>query len=340
VRFSGVKFASRRGLVAAALFAGVVAAVATAPRVVGARVDEAIDRLGQAEPAWLWLAALCFVSALLASAQAWRTALRLCGGRLSRADAAARYGIGSLVNSLAPVRVGEAARVALFAQALEGEDRAWRMGGVFATITVTRSLVFAVVLGAAAATGAVPLWPLVAICGLVAVAATAVVVARRRVPRRHVAHLLDAFRELGRSPVRAARIVGWSVVGTVTRFVAAVSIAASLDVRSPVTAALIVVPALDLAGLIPLSANFGVTSGTVAVALQAHGVGLGTAVTAGLAFHAVETAAGLIFGVASALLLAGEGGGVARRRSLVLAGATACACIAAAFWASVVLPLI
>lgn len=340
MRISGSRLASRRGLAAVALFATVVAVVATLPRVVGASVDGAIDRLGRAEPAWLWLAALCFVSALLASAQAWRAALRLCGGGLSRADAAARYGIGSLVNSLSPVRVGEAARVALFAQALDGEDRAWRMGGVFATITVTRSVVFAIVLGAAAATGAVPLWPLAAIVVLVAAAAAVVLVARRRAPRRHVAHVLDAFRELGRSPGSAARIVGWTLAGTVTRFIAAVSIAASLDVHSPVAAALIVVPALDLAGLIPVSANLGITSGTVAVALETHGVGLGTAVTAGLAFHAVETAAGLTFGVASALLLAGEGAGVARRRSLVLAGATACACIVGAFWATVVVPLI
>lgn len=340
MRIFGAEIGSRRGLVAAGLFAGVVAVVATVPDVVAARVDQAIDGLSRAHPAWLWLAALGFVAALLSSAQAWRAGHRLCGGRLSRADAAARYGIGSLVNSVSPARVGEGARLALFAQALDGPDRAWRMGGVFATITATRSLVFALVLVAGAAAGAVPSWPLVVVAALVLAAAAATMLARDRVPRGHAAHVLDAFRELARSPRAGLRIGGWIGAATTTRFVAAVSIAAALDVRSPVTAALIVVPALDLAGLIPLSANFGITSGAVAVALQAHGVGLGTAVTAGLAFHAVETAAGLVFGVASALLLAGGEGGATRRRSLVLAGATASACIVGAFWATVVGPMI
>src|SRR5918911_1743612 len=98
-----------------------------------------------ARPAWLWLAAFCFLAALVTTASAWRGAVGLCGGRLSRSDACARYGIGSLVNGVAPIRIGEAARVALFARVLDGEGKAWRMGGVFGIVTATRSLVFAIV---------------------------------------------------------------------------------------------------------------------------------------------------------------------------------------------------
>ena len=78
----------------------------------------------------------------------------------------------------------------------------------------------------------------------------------------------------------------------------------------------------------------GITSGAVVVALQARGVPLGQAVTTGLAFHAVETAAGISFGTASALLLTRF-----PRRALAMAGAGAAACLTAAFCATVVLPL-
>jgi hypothetical protein len=257
----------------------------------------------------------------------------LCGGRLSRSDACARYGIGSLVNGLAPVRIGEAVRAALFAQALDGEDRAWRMGGVFGVVTAMRALVFAIVVVCAAAVGALPIWPVVVLLGLAATALALAFCTRNRTPRTHVAHLLDAFRGIGRSPGGAARMAGWFAASTGARFGGAAAIAAALGVHAPLTAALIVVPTLDLAGLIPLSGNLGITSGAVVVALETHGVHTGQALSTGLAFHATETGAGMAFGVAGALLLGG------RRRVIVIAAAGATACLAAAFWATVLLPL-
>ncbi len=330
---------SRRGVAATALFLLVIAAVATMPRLLGPQIGRAVAGLGDARPVWLWLAASAFVGSVLCSASAWRAAVGLCGGRMSRSDATARYGVGSLVNSLSPVRIGEAIRLALFARSLEGGDRAWRMGGVFAAITALRSLVFAVVVVIGAATGALPLWPVLLLGGLVAAAGVAAFVARDRRPRSRVAHLLDAFREVGRSPREAVRIGGWIVAGTACRFAAAIAIAAALGVDSPVSAALIIVPTLDLAGLIPLSGNLGITSGAVVMALQAHGVGLGQALATGLAFHAVETGAGLLFGVASALLLTHFESPVARRRMLVVSGAGVIACLVAAFATTVLLPL-
>jgi uncharacterized membrane protein YbhN (UPF0104 family) len=324
---------SRRGLAAAGLFLAAVVVLATRPGVLGHDVRDAVTGIEDARPIWLWTAAFCFLGSLVATASAWRGALSLCGGRLSRSDACARYGIGSLINGLSPVRVGEAARVALFAQALDGQDRAWRMGGVFCVVTAVRSLVFAVVVVCAAAVGALPLWP-VLVLGALACAALAVAFAtRNRTPHTHVAHLLDAFRGIGRSPIDAVRMAGWFAASTGARFGGAAAIAAALGVHAPFTAALIIVPTLDLAGLIPLSGNLGITSGAVVVALEAHGVHTAQALSTGLAFHATETGAGMAFGAAGALLLGG------RRRVTVLAAAGATACLAAAFCATVLLPL-
>jgi uncharacterized membrane protein YbhN (UPF0104 family) len=324
---------SPRALAAAALFLAAIVVLATRPGLLGHRVGDALTTLEDARPIWLWIAAFSFATALLTSSWSWRSALALCGGRLSRSDAAARYGVGSLVNSLCPARIGEAVRLALFGRMLDGEDRAWRMGGVFGVITATRSLVFAIVVVAGSAVGALPLWPVLLLAAFVAVAAVVTFVTRHRTPHSHVAHLLDAFRAIGRSPAGGARVAGWIVIATAARFTAAIAIAAALGVRSPVTAALIIVPTLELAGLIPLSGNLGVTSGAVTVVLQSHGVGMSQALATGLAFHAVETGAGITFGAAGTLLLS------SRRRVFVLAAAGAATCIAAGFAATVLMPL-
>jgi uncharacterized membrane protein YbhN (UPF0104 family) len=323
----------RRGVVATCLFLGAVVVLATRPGLLGRHAGSAMEGIEQARPIWLWIAAFCFLGSLLASSSSWRSALALCGGRLARTEAAARYGVGSLVNSLSPARVGEAARIALFMRALDGDDRGWRIGGVFGVISALRCLVFALVVVAGAAAGAFPLWPVLLLTALVAVAAVAAVAARERAPRSRAAHLLDAFRAAGGAPLDSLRIAGWIAAGTAMRFGGATAIATALGVHAPLTAALIIVPTLDLAGLIPLSGNLGITSGAVAMALQAHGVGISQALATGLAFHAVETAAGIAFGGAGTLLLFG------RRRIFVLAGAGAAACVAAAFCATVVLPL-
>jgi uncharacterized membrane protein YbhN (UPF0104 family) len=296
------------------------------------RLGAAVDGLEEARPIWLWTAAAAFLGSLLASSSAWRTTFRLCGARLSRSDAAARYALASLVNGVSPVRVGSALRVALFARALPGEDRTWRTGGALAVVGAARALVFAVVIVIAAALGAVPLWPVVVLAAFVLVTGVVAFATRDRTPRTHVAHLIDAFREIGRSPVGGARIVGWVALSTAARFGGAAAIAAALGVNSPVSAALIILPALDVAGMIPLSGNLGITSGAVAVALQTHGIDVTQAMATGLAFHAVETAAGIAGGLGGLLFLVRFGA-----RRLVVAGAAAC--LVAAFAATVLVPL-
>ena len=58
--------------------------VATTPQLLGGQVSEAFHGLLVASPAWLWLAALSFATALAASGCAWHSALRRCGGELGR----------------------------------------------------------------------------------------------------------------------------------------------------------------------------------------------------------------------------------------------------------------
>src|SRR5436309_5477210 len=135
--------ASRRSIAAASVFLAVAAVVAS---LAGRQVQGAVGGLEDARPVWLWAAAFCFVGSLLASSSVWRSALGLCGGRIGRTDAAACYALGSLVNGVMPVRIGEAVRLALFARRLEGDDRAWRMGGVFTVIAAMRLVVFGIVL--------------------------------------------------------------------------------------------------------------------------------------------------------------------------------------------------
>jgi uncharacterized membrane protein YbhN (UPF0104 family) len=316
-------------------------AIAFVPELLGSEVRRALAGLSSARPIWLWLAGVCFVCSLVGTAGAWRSAIGLVGGRIGWLDAGARYGVGSLINSFAPARLGDVARLALFSRALDSDERVWRAGGCFMVIGVARALVLALAIVAGSIAGAMPLWPVLVLTALTGLAALAAVTTRNRAARTHVAHILDAFRVLGREPRRGARIAGWVVFATMARLGAAASISAALGVRSPLMAALLVVPALDLSGAMPLTpGNVGLTSGAVAIALRAHGVGLTTALTTGIAFHAVETLAGVAFGLASALFLAPFSSNAARRRTALAVGAATSVVLVGAFGATVLVNVV
>ena len=331
----------RRTLVVAGALTAALVVVATLPGLLGSNVTAALHQLAGAQPIFLWLGALAFVGSLAGSALAWRSALSAVGGHGGVVDANARYGVGSLVNSVAPARLGDVVRVGLFSRTLPGGDRVLRTSGVFAAIGAARALVLAAMLVVGFSLGALPFWPVAALAGLGGIAVALAFVTRRRTPHSHVAHLLDAFRAFGREPRRGARIIAWIALATTCRLGAAAAIAAALGVHSPVLAALLIVPTLDLAGQMPLTpGNIGVTSGAVAMALQAHGVGLTQALGAGIAFHAVETAAGLVFGLAGALLLARFPTPAVRRRSIAAVGGLAMAALAYGIAMTVFVPLV
>ena len=169
------------------------------------------------------------------------------------------------MNSLVPAHAGDAVRVALFARAAQ-DKRLLTAGKAVVGVGAARLLITGVLLLAM-------LFPWVLLA-------------------------LLAVPLLG-------RVARWVAAATAARLLAAAAIAAALGLPSPLLAALLILPAIDLAGLLPLTpGNIGLKSGAIALALQAHGVDGTTALSTGIALHAVETVVGLAFGSASVLYLA------------------------------------
>jgi uncharacterized membrane protein YbhN (UPF0104 family) len=326
----------RRSIAAALVLLLVLLAAVATPQVLGHRVAEALVTIDNADAKWLWLAGVGFLVSVGSAAASWRSALGLCGGHLSLGDACARYGAGALVNTFVPFRAGDAVRIGLFARLLPTEKPLWTTGGVFAAVAAARAVVLGLLVLAGAAAGLVPLWPLLVAAALVAIGVGAALAARRT-----PAHLLDAFRELGRDRSAAARLVGWIALSTAGRLASATAVAAALGISRPLAAALVIVPALDVASLLPVTpGNVGVTSAAVAMALQAHGASFTNGLAAGIAFHAIETAVGLMVGLASVLWLAPYPSAGARRVALLAGAASWVLGIAGAFSATVLAPLV
>ena len=262
-------------------------------------LGKAIDAVGAANPNWLYLAALAFFGATVAAAGSWCEAVGLAGGDTTLIDSCARYGAGSLVNTFVPFRAGDAVRIALFSRRIPHEHRVRATAGSFAALGAARAVVLTALVTAGTLAGAIPLWPLAVLAGLIAAAIAASYVARDH----DAGHFLDAFKSLDRRS--APRLSAWMVASTVCRYLAAAAVCASLGIHAAFAGAIIILPALDLAGIFPVTpGNVGLTSGAIAVALKAHGVAFHDGLAAGLAFHAVETCVGLLFGVAAAVWLA------------------------------------
>jgi uncharacterized membrane protein YbhN (UPF0104 family) len=321
---------SRRNLAFSAALLVALAVVASTPQLAGSHVAHALAELGNARPQWLWVEAAAFVASALCAAGAWRSAVGACGGRLAFGDAAARYGVGCLVNSFSPARLGDAVRIGLFSKALPNRERLWTSGGVWAAVGAARCVSVGAIGIAAVLAGTLPVWPVLALGGgFVALLALAYA-GRGRLVRGRVAHLLDAVRALQRQPRSAARVCGWTFGQSAARAIAAAAAAAALGAHDPLGAAVVIVAALEVSGLMPLTpGNVGITSGAIAVALEAHGIDLTTALSIGIAFHAVETVVGVSYGIAGGLFLVGYPSPTARR--YILAGAGAAVCLAAAF---------
>jgi uncharacterized membrane protein YbhN (UPF0104 family) len=296
----------RAALLGGIALALLVAAVLAPPGVLSDRVADAFSGLGTADPRWLWLGGACFFGVIAASGCAWRCALRRCGGEaIGAGDATARYGAGSLVNALAPAGAGGAVRVALFSRTLPVNERIWVAAGVAGVIGLARGPVLALLVLAAAATGALPAWPVAVLAAALPTGVLMAWLARRWRPHVRVAHVLDAFRALGGCPRAVAAVVGWIGLATACRVAAAAAVLAALGVEDPARAALVMIPALALAGLFPVTpGNLGVGSGAAAVALALTGVPFPAALSAGIAFQALETAVSLLAGAAGIAYLA------------------------------------
>src|SRR4051812_24957653 len=91
-------------IVASVVALAALAGVAASPQLLGPKVQEALSNLAGADPRLLGIAAAALVCSFFASVSAWRTALNACGAQITLPQAAARIGIGSLVNALAPAK--------------------------------------------------------------------------------------------------------------------------------------------------------------------------------------------------------------------------------------------
>jgi hypothetical protein len=148
--------------------------------------------------------------------------------------------------------------------------------------------------------------------------------------------VLDAFRELRRSPGDLATVAAWSLAGATAKVGAAAAVAGALDIGRPLGAGLVIVAAVELAAIVPLTpGNIGVASAAIALALSARGIDSHVSLSVGIAFGAVEWLTGLGVGVAGGLAL--SRGRLSPR--LVLAASAAGAWgLALAFGATVLLP--
>ena len=178
-------------------------------------------------PALPWLAAIAFALSLVGSAGCWRSAIGLCGGRTTLADATARYGAGSLVNTFVPARAGDAVRLALFSRLVPGERKIWTTGGAFVAVAAARAAVLGVLVAAGSVFGVVPWWPSLVAVGLVVAAALLARRARRHLELRDIASL-----------------TAWVLFSVLGRFAGAAAISVAIGIHRPLVAALLILPAL------------------------------------------------------------------------------------------------
>ncbi|HZQ04120.1 MAG TPA: lysylphosphatidylglycerol synthase transmembrane domain-containing protein [Gaiellaceae bacterium] len=324
-----MKLSAPRIVVAALALAVVVAAAAT-PQLLGTRVVHALATVQRADRGWLALATLGFATGFVSAVCAWRAALAASGGRISVARGTAALGVGALVNTFVPARLGDVVKIALFSRAIDGPDRLWTAGGVYAAVSAARCLSIAALVAVATVTGAIPIWPVLVLCAAAAACAALALTSRRWRRYHRIAHLLEGFAALERSPRFAAQVLGWSFGVALTRLGAVIALAAALGLPDPLLAALVICPTLDLAGSVPLTpGNVGVASGAVAVALQSRGIGVTQALGVGIAIQALEMLVSLAAGTAGLLSLAAPGSLAARRPLRIAVVGTAVAVAAA-----------
>jgi uncharacterized membrane protein YbhN (UPF0104 family) len=298
---------SRKQLLISAIALATLAAVAMSPHLLGSRVASGASALADADRGWLLLASAGFVGAFACTVGAWRAGFAAAGGRISPHCAAAGLGIGSMVNSFAPAKLGDAVKVALCSRAIDAPGRLWTAGGVYAALAAARSLALALLVVVASVTGAVPLWPVFVLCSAVGVLAAVGFLSGR--VRRHprIAQVVEGFAALERSPRALATVLAWTLAMVACRLGATVAVAAALGLPHPLLAALLILPALDIASAFPITpGSIGIGSGAVAVALAGRGIGMPQALGTGFAMQALETMVSIAAGSFGALWLARE----------------------------------
>lgn len=254
----------RRTWLSLSCFAVAFAAATAAWPAVHTHLGAAAAAVGRGDARLLLLSGLIFAAAPACCGLVWHHALVRAGARLGRAEACARYGVGSLVNSVAPLHLGEVARTALFLEALTGSGRR-PIVRCYATVQGIRIAALAAL--ALAASLPLELAPVVLLLSF--------------------AGALAALRR------DARRLLALSLLAPAVRVVAVAVALAALGAPAALQAAFAVVPALELASLLPLTpGNVGLAGGAAGMALHASGLPMQQALSAGIVVHAVGTAAG------------------------------------------------
>jgi uncharacterized membrane protein YbhN (UPF0104 family) len=267
-----------------------VAILAVAARLSGGHVASTLDALQDASRPWLAMSFLGFLCAFACTVCAWRAALESAGGRLGYGQTAARLGVGAMVNSFAPAKLGDAVKITLCSRALDGPGRLWTTGGAYAALTAARSLTLAALVIVASATGAMPFWPALVLAGGATIVVAAATASRKLRNHHRIAQLLEGAAALARDRHALAGVALWTTGMQISRVAGTAGVALALGLPHPFLAALVILTALDLVGTIPLTpGSIGIGSGAVAVALASRGIGMVDALATGLAIQGVET---------------------------------------------------
>jgi uncharacterized membrane protein YbhN (UPF0104 family) len=246
--------------------------------------------LTDASRPWLAASFAGFLGAFACTVGAWRSALAAAGARLCPKQAAARLGIGSMVNAFTPAKLGDAVKITLCARAIDAPDRMWTATGTYTALAAARSLTLAGLVVAASATHALPIWPVFLLVGSAAVVALVAVTSTRFRSHHRIARFWAGVAALANDRRALRGVALWTIGMQLSRLAGTVAAVYAFGLPHPLLAALVILPALDLAGAVPLTpGSFGIGGGAVAVALASRGIGMADALATGLAIQAVET---------------------------------------------------
>jgi uncharacterized membrane protein YbhN (UPF0104 family) len=276
-------------LVLAGIAAATVLGALSLP-LLGHHLASTLHVLADASRPWLVGSFLGFLGAFVCTVGAWRSALSAAGARLCPKQAAARLGIGSMVNAFTPAKIGDAVKITLCARAIDSPDRMWTATGTYTALAAARSLTLAGLVVAASATHALPIWPVFLLVGSAAAVALVAVASTRFRSHHRIASFLAGVSALAKDRRALRGVALWTVGMQLFRLAGTVAAAYAFGLPHPLLAALVILPALDLAGAVPLTpGSFGIGGGAVAVALASRGIGMTDALATGLAIQGVET---------------------------------------------------
>jgi uncharacterized membrane protein YbhN (UPF0104 family) len=195
-----------------------------------------------------------------------------------------------MVNAFTPAKLGDAVKITLCARAIDAPDRMWTATGTYTALAAARSLTLAGLVVAASATHALPIWPVFLLVGTAAVVALVAVVSTRFRSHHRIASFLAGATALAKDRRALRGVALWTIGMQLFRLAGTVAAVYAFGLPHPLLAALVILPALDLAGAVPLTpGSFGIGGGAVAVALTSRGIGMTDALATGLAIQGVET---------------------------------------------------